>query len=104
MAEHTILVAITVDADSRADAMRVLPNALPRPGWYYGGDSKETGRRQIDSWWIAEDDRTDRSDNDSAVFVSKGTQQQAFECLLVGMLTSTWNDPSKRETPQEDGS
>lgn len=28
----------------------------------------------IDSWWIAEDDRHDGSDNDSAIFVPRGAQ------------------------------
>ena len=28
----------------------------------------------IEEWWIAEDDRTDGSDNDSAIFVPRGSQ------------------------------
>ena len=36
----------------------------------------ELGVSIVDSWWIAEDERYDRSDNDSAVFVPMG--QQAF--------------------------
>jgi hypothetical protein len=28
----------------------------------------------VDSWWIAEDDRQDRSDCDSAIFVPRGAQ------------------------------
>jgi hypothetical protein len=32
------------------------------------------GHETIDCWWIAEDDRIDGSDNDSAVFVPKGFQ------------------------------
>jgi hypothetical protein len=33
------------------------------------------------SWWVAEDDRTDGSDNDSAVFVPFDTQADAVRCL-----------------------
>lgn len=28
----------------------------------------------IEQWWIAEDDRTDGSDNDSAIFVPRGSK------------------------------
>ncbi len=29
----------------------------------------------VEEWWIAEDDRHDGSDNDSAIFVPRGSQQ-----------------------------
>jgi hypothetical protein len=35
----------------------------------------------LTSWWIAEDDRIDRSDCDSAVFVNPGGQAQASRIL-----------------------
>jgi hypothetical protein len=33
------------------------------------------GDSGIDCWWIAEDDRHDGSDNDSAIFIPRGAQQ-----------------------------
>lgn len=35
----------------------------------------------VDCWWIAEDDRHDRSDNDSAIFVPRGAQEDFTEVL-----------------------
>lgn len=35
----------------------------------------------IDSWWFAEDERYDRSDCDSAVFVKPGKQAEAVALL-----------------------
>ena len=70
--EHTIVVAFTVFAENREQAQRGLMPMLPRGPvmgqlWEEGGDC-------VDSWWIAEDDRLDGSDNDSAVFVPMGKQ------------------------------
>lgn len=61
--EHTILVAVTVYAPTWEAAQAKLMLNMPKPG--VDG---------IDSWWIAEDERYDGSDNDSAVFVPIGTQ------------------------------
>jgi hypothetical protein len=61
--EHTILVAVTVYAPDRLAAQSKVMGLLPKPG--VDG---------VDSWWIAEDDRMDGSDNDSAVFVPMGKQ------------------------------
>lgn len=60
---RTYLVAVV--ATSQDDLMDFLV-ASPY------GPSKEEAK--VDSWWIAEDDRTDRSDNDSAIFVPRGGQ------------------------------
>lgn len=59
---HVILVAFAIYAPSRVDAHRRLMRMLPRPAedGYLG---------TLDSWWVAENDRIDGSDNDSAVFV-----------------------------------
>ena len=65
--EHTILVAFTVYAPTWEQAQRLLMDRLPNP-WLADGHAV------IDSWWIAEDERYDGSDNDSAVFVPKGKQ------------------------------
>lgn len=62
--EHVILVAFDVLAYSREQAHQRLLEALGRPD-----------NNPIESWWVAEDDRTDGSDNDSAVFVPFGEQE-----------------------------
>lgn len=64
--EHTILVAFTVYAPTWEQAQARLMRQLPSPD--------HPGVDGIDSWWIAEDERYDGSDNDSAVFVPKGKQ------------------------------
>lgn len=64
--EHVILVAFTVIADDFEAAQRDLMDVLPQP--------QAPWNRGLTSWWIAEDERYDRSDNDSAVFVPMGTQ------------------------------
>ena len=58
---ETILVAFCVMAKDRAEAQRLLMNRLPDP--------EADCHNVIDCWWIAEEDRIDGSDNDSAVFV-----------------------------------
>jgi len=58
---HTILVAFVVNAGSRELAQRLLMRRLPQ--------CENDFHTTIDSWWIAEDDRIDGSDNDSAIFV-----------------------------------
>lgn len=68
--EHTILVAFTVYAPDWTAAQATLMRQLPKPG-----------SNDIDSWWIAEDERDDGSDNDSAVFVPKGKQDAAEAAL-----------------------
>ena len=62
---HTILVAFTVHATTMEQARHRLMVQLP------GG---VPDLNHVDSWWIAEDERYDGSDNDSAVFVPKGKQ------------------------------
>ena len=71
--EHVIVVAFSVLADSREDAMsNLLGEVLP------GG--RETEANELDGygtigWWFAEDDRIVPSDNDSAIFVPQGSQR-----------------------------
>lgn len=36
---------------------------------------------EVVSWWIAQDERLDGSDNDSAVFVKKGNEREAQDLL-----------------------
>jgi hypothetical protein len=70
MDEHVILVAFEVAGNSRTDAQVALLTRLPRPD--DGG---------VIAWWIAEDDRIDDTDNNSAVFVPKGEQQATTDRL-----------------------
>jgi hypothetical protein len=61
---RTFLVAVV--APSEADVMAFLTASRLAPG---------VGDSAIDCWWIAEDDRHDGSDNDSAIFIPRGAQQ-----------------------------
>lgn len=67
MAEHVILVAFQVEAETSEGAQQDLMRWLPKPG--------DPDRDGLSCWWIAEDDRIDGSDNDSAIFVPKGCQE-----------------------------
>lgn len=69
--EQTVLVAFTVGAQSAADGVTAheaqhLLCVLLRP---LVGESN--GTANVMEWWIAEDDRIDGSDNESAVFVPR---------------------------------
>lgn len=79
MSEHVILVAVHLTAPSRLDAQRAVLDLLPEVG-----DS--TPRATVESWWIAEDDRVDGSDCDSAVFVSPTHQAAARDLLIASGL------------------
>jgi len=72
---RSILVSFAVWGDSDADAQDRLMRSLPRPESDNGPDNG------IDCWWIAEDNRHDGSDNDSAVFVNMGKQAEAYKLL-----------------------
>lgn len=80
MQEHVILVAIVVAAPgdgTREEAEQHLHNVMPKPQ----SCSEDQQIFTVDSWWVAEDERYDRSDNDSAVFVTPGNQQEATNLL-----------------------
>lgn len=66
MTNHTILVAFVVEADTMKQAQELLMMELPRPQ----GDPRRHlhANEWLQCWWIAEDERYDGSDNDSAVF------------------------------------
>lgn len=82
MTEHTILVAFTLDAPDRRLAEAHLHSILPSP---------QGNPDALTSWWVAEDDRRDRSDNDSAVFVTPGQQRRASILLNQEGLTEACN-------------
>lgn len=89
--EHVVLVAFTVTgAENRREAEGVLSRAL-RPVRTVDPVDMVDGRPIVDSWWIAEDDRNDGSDNDSAVFVHPGSQAKAAVLLHQHGLTSACN-------------
>ena len=90
--EHTILVAFTVEADKREDAERALMDMLPNP------EDTAHAKAGLISWWVAEDDRHDRSDNDSAVFCDRGTQERASRLLNANALTGRWNIVKRRNS------
>jgi len=73
--EHVFLTAVTVEGPIREVAEKYLHTVLPKPA------ELERSGYYVESWWIAEDDRRDRSDNDSAVFVPMGHQAEANERL-----------------------
>lgn len=75
MGYRNVLVSFCVRGDSDEDVQNLLMKSLPRPE---SDDGPENG---IDCWWIAEDQRFDGSDNDSAVFVNMGKQQEAYKLL-----------------------
>ena len=82
--EHVFLVAVSVttpDTVSRKDAELWLHSALNRDEFRNLNDPRK--RIHVDSWWIAEDERNDGSDNDSAVFVPKTMSQRAARRLLI---------------------
>lgn len=88
--EHTILVAMQIHASDRADAHEVAQVLMPRPGTrLQNAPFPDTG--YIEAWWVAEDDRRDGSDNDSAVFVAPGFQQRASRVLFAAGLTASCN-------------
>ena len=61
---HVVLVAFEVEGVSMANAQANLERVLPHPA-----DTLD-----VECWWVAMDERYDRSDNDSAVFVPMGQQ------------------------------
>lgn len=77
MSYHTILVAVCIEAESRQEAEEELHQLLPDPS------SEDNG---VDCWWIAEDERYDRSDNDSAVFCGVGNQRKARSLIEAAGL------------------
>lgn len=70
--QYIVLVAFDVYGHSMKDAQVRLARGL----------ENVIDRGIADSWWIAEDERYDGSDNDSAVFVPKGSQT-AFARLVA---------------------
>lgn len=71
-----IMVAFDLEGSNIEDVHNWLMDQMPETGTH--GDA---GEIYLDSWWVANDERFDRSDCDSAVFVTKGAQVEARELL-----------------------
>jgi hypothetical protein len=72
-----VMVAFDIMGPNAAVAHEWLYSQLPQGDAYYG-DNEEI---RLDAWWMADDERFDGSDCDSAVFVTKGKQAEARELL-----------------------
>ena len=82
--EHVFLAAFSVYGVTRAQAeLRLHAELQEHP--VSASDSP------IECWWIAEDDRRDGSDTDSAVFVSKGFQARASRLLAHHSMVGHWS-------------
>jgi hypothetical protein len=92
--EHVFLVALQAKGRTREEAQRVALAYLPN----HPSPDRTPG---LECWWVAEDDRVDGSDNDSAVFVNPGSQVRAAELLHRYGLTPKWNVP-ERDSQFED--
>jgi hypothetical protein len=77
---YVILVAFVVDGHNEEDAHKALMQHLPKT--YYSDDDSP-----ISEYWVAEDNRYDNSDNNSAVFIPPGTSQEQIRDLL---RAETW--------------
>lgn len=89
--DYVFLVAVQVsvpDGVPRKVAAREMLRMLPRPG-----ENMRMDNATLECWWLAEDDRIDGSDNDSAVFVHPGAQKAAFDLLYAAGLTAECNNP-----------
>lgn len=78
MREHVILIAFGVEGESEEEAQEhLMGHLIPLL-------STRNPNSRIEEWWIAEDNRTDRSDLESAVFVPQGiSQREARQYLEV---------------------
>lgn len=72
-----LLVAFDIRGLDAERAHNWLMDGLPFVGTY----PFISGDLVLDSWWVANDERFDGSDTDSAVFVRKGCQEQARALL-----------------------
>lgn len=84
---HIILVAIHMRHNTREGAMELIATGL-NSSPILSPHAERGGLGHVEAWWIAEDDRVDGSDCDSAVFVFPGMQHTAAELLLENELTT----------------
>lgn len=81
----TFLVAVV--APSHQDVEHFLKASPYSPGGFEQDSA-------IDSWWVAEDDREDGSDCDSAVFVPRGSQRDMSDMIKdhIEHHTEEWDE------------
>jgi hypothetical protein len=93
--DQVFLVAFQIcQATGRAEGYKVLDDILSGVNdrlEAHAEADREDGTFHEICWWVAEDDRDDGSDNDSAVFVHPGAQQEAAEALHSLGLTGRCN-------------
>lgn len=73
-----IMVAFDVSGPDAKTAHEWLTTNLPKADYTH---HVVNGEVHLDSWWVANDQRFDRSDQDSAVFVRRGKQAEARKLL-----------------------
>lgn len=84
-----VMIAFDVEGSNIEDVHNWLMDQMPEPGTH--GDA---GEINFDSWWVANDDRFDGSDCDSAVFVAPGKQKEARKVLWQAGLSSEYGQRS----------
>ena len=92
---HVFLVAFDVRATSREEAETHLAKCLPVPGDVMDSTVQVHKGKPITfwiaKWWVAEDDRRDGSDGDSAVFCDTGAQHRASCYLYMSAMSDRSN-------------
>ena len=93
---YVVLVAFQVTAPNMKEAQeRLLPYLKPTL------ESYENPPGPVECWWVADDERYDGSDCDSAVFVTPGYQHAASRLLEREGMTPAWNITPDRPSPFE---
>lgn len=76
---QTFLIAVVmrdnIGTHDRSDIEAALVALMPRPA------AVDDHRITLEEWWVAEDDRLEPSDNNSAIFVPKGMQTHVEHLL-----------------------
>lgn len=86
-----LMVAFDLKGTSAGLVHEWLHNQMPKPGMHSDDIGKDI---DLDSWWVANDERFDGSDTDSAVFVAKGNQKKAREVLWEAGLSHEYGHRS----------
>jgi len=79
-----LMVAFDLRGRSAEDVHYWLQERMPHGDSEY--EDANRGEIRLDSWWVANDERFDGSDCDSAVFVSMGNQKAARALLRANGL------------------
>jgi hypothetical protein len=71
-----LMVAFDLKGPNAQNVHQWLMDQMPETG-----DHGDFGEINLDAWWVANDERFDGSDTDSAVFVPKGQQNECRQIL-----------------------